>query len=165
MGIITLILLLALETFFLIWSITTKNNHREEKGIISIGLLALFGLLLVTGIYEWSFRYAVLLHVLVIQTLVGTIILFRKREKEYGLRKNILRFVSSCFIFTFALFLAILCPQYEQPETTGNYEVATTKYTWTDNSRADEFFCINHRHLHGYGSDRNDIRTRHPFWL
>lgn len=51
MGTITLVLLLALEIFFLIWSISTKNNHKEEKAIISIGLLALFGLLLVTGVY------------------------------------------------------------------------------------------------------------------
>lgn len=139
MGILTLVLLLALETFFLVCAIKTKNNHREEKAIISIGLLALFGLLLVTGVYEWSFRYVVFLLVLVIQAIFSAIILVRKREKEYRLRRNILRFVSNCFIFTFALFLAILCPQYEQPETTGGYEVATAKYTWTDNSRADEF--------------------------
>lgn len=139
MGTITLVLLLALETFLLVWSIVTKNNHREEKAIISIGLLALFGLLLVTGVYEWSFRYVVFLLVLVIQAIVGAVILVRKREKEYRLSRNILRFVRNCFIFTFALFLAILCPQYEQPETTGGYEVATEKYTWTDNSRVDEF--------------------------
>jgi hypothetical protein len=139
MGIITLVLLLVLETFFLVWSIITRNNHREEKGIISIGLLAIFGLLLVTGIYEWSFRYVVFLFLLIIQALVGTVILIRRREKEYGLRKNILRFIRNCFIFTFALFLAILCPQYEQPKTTGSYDIATAKYTWTDNSRVDEF--------------------------
>lgn len=124
---------------FLVWVIKTKNNHREEKAIISICLLALFGLLLVTGVYEWSFRYVVFLLVLVIQAIFSAIILVRKREKEYRLRRNILRFVRNCFIFTFALSLAILCPQYEQPETTGGYEVATAKYTWTDNSRVDEF--------------------------
>lgn len=139
MGIITLILLLALEIFFLIWSIKTRNNHREEKGITSIGLLVIFGLLLITGVYEWSFRYVMLLLVLIIQALTGTVILVRKREKEYRLRKNILRFVRNCFIFTFALFLAILFPQYEQPKTTGSYEVATAKYTWTDKSRIEEF--------------------------
>ncbi len=139
MGITTLVLLLALETFFLVWSIITKNNHREEKGIISIALLVIFGLLLVTGIFEWSFRYVALLLVLVIQALVGAVILVRKKEKEYRLRKNILRFIRNCFIFTFALSLAILFPQYEKPKTTGGYEVATAKYTWTDTSRVDEF--------------------------
>ena len=139
MGILTLVLLLTLETLLLIWSITTKNNHREEKAIISIGLLALFGLMLVTGVYEWSFRYVMLLLVLVVQALAGVVILVRKREKEYKLIKNIFRFVRNCFIFTFALLIAVLCPQYEQPKTTGNYEIATAKYTWTDNSRVNEF--------------------------
>lgn len=139
MGTITLVLLLALETFFLIWAIVTKNNHREEKAIISIGLLALFGLLLVIGVYEWSFRYVVFLLVLVIQAIIGTVILVRRREREYRLKSNILRFVRNSFIFTFALFIAILCPQYQQLKTTGQYEVATAKYTWTDTSRIDEF--------------------------
>ncbi|MCE5196757.1 MAG: hypothetical protein LLG09_06485 [Negativicutes bacterium] len=139
MGILTLALLFALETFFLVWAIKTKNNHREEKAITSIGLLAFFGLLLVTGVYEWSFRYVAFLPVLVIQAIISAIILVRKREKEYRLKRNILRFVKNCFIFAFALSLAILCPQYEQPETTGAYEVATAKYTWTDYSRVDEF--------------------------
>lgn len=139
MGILTLVVLLALETFFLVWSIMAKNNHREEKGIIRIALLALFGLLLVTGVFEWSFRYAAFLLVLVIQAIAGAVVLLRKREKEYRLTKNIIRFVSNCIIFTFALFLAILFPQYEQPRITGGYEVATAKYTWTDNGRVDEF--------------------------
>ncbi|WMC92356.1 alpha/beta hydrolase family protein [Kineothrix sp. MB12-C1] len=139
MGIIILASLLTLETFFLVWSIMTKNNHREEKGIISIALLVIFGLLLVTGDFEWSFRYMVILPVLVIQALASTVMLIRKKGKEYRIRNNILRFVRNCFIFTFALSPAILFPQYEQPEPTGGYEVATAKYTWTDNSRADEF--------------------------
>lgn len=139
MGIITLVLLLALETFFLVWSIRTRTNHREEKGIISIGLLALFGLLLFTGVFEWSFRYPMLLLVLALQAIIGAVILFRKREKEYRLRKNILRFIRNGFVFTFALFFAILFPQYEQLHTTGSYEVVTAKYTWVDNNRTDEF--------------------------
>lgn len=139
MGIITLVLLLALETFFLIWSIITRNSHREEKGIISIAVLAILGLLLATGVFEWSFRYGALLFVLAIQALAGTVILVRKKEKEYRVGKNILRFVRNCFIFTFALSLVILFPQYEQPETTGSHKVATAKYTWTDNGRVEEF--------------------------
>ena len=139
MGIIALAFLLLLEVFFLVWSIMTRNNRREEKGIVSIAVLALFILLLGTGIFQWSFRYAMLLFVLVIQAIVGMVILIRKRENEYKLSKDILRFVRNCFIFTFALFLAILCPQYKQLKTTGKYQVATAKYTWTDNSRVEEF--------------------------
>jgi dienelactone hydrolase len=139
MGILTLVLLLTLETIFLVWSIATKNNHREEKGIISISLLALFVFLLITGVYEWSFRYVALSLVLVVQAIIGALILNRKKEKVYKLGKTINRFVRNCFIFTFALFLAILCPQYQQPKITGDNKVATTKYTWIDNNRVDQY--------------------------
>lgn len=84
MGILTLVVLLALETLFLVWSIKTKGNKREEKGIVSIGLLALFALLLVTGVYEWSFRYAALLLVLVIQALAAAVVLIRKERRNTG---------------------------------------------------------------------------------
>lgn len=139
MGTMTLILLLALETFFLGWSIVTKNNHREEKGIVSIGLLVLFALLFFTGVYEWSFRYAALLAVLVIQAIVGVFAIIKKNDKEYKLSKSIARFVGRSMIFTFALFLAILCPQYQPLKTTGAYEVATAKHTWVDSSRPDAY--------------------------
>lgn len=139
MGIITLIFLITLETALLVWSIITRSNHREEKGIVSIALLVLFGLLLITGIFEWSFRYMSLSIVLVIQAVVGAVMLLRKKEIKYGLRKNILRFILNCLIFAFALCIAIIFPQYKQPKITGGYEVETEKYTWTDNSRVEEF--------------------------
>ena len=143
MGIITLVLLFALEAFFLVWSIKTKNNHREEKSIVSISLLALFVLLLITGVFEWGFRYLMFLTVLVIQAITSAVILIRKREKEYKLNKNVLRFIRNCFIFSFALFFAIIFPQYKQPKVTGSYEVATAKYTWVDNNRTDSFSQTN----------------------
>ena len=138
MGIIALVVLLTLETVFLVWSITTRNNHREEKAIISISLLALFGLLVVTGIFEWSFRYMALLLVLFIQAIAGGALLLRKIEKEYRLRTAILRFIGNSAVFTLTLSIAILCPQYEQPQITGNHTVATAKYTWSDSSILDE---------------------------
>lgn len=60
MGIITLASLIALELVLFIWSITTKNDHKEERGIIRLGTLAIFVLLLATGVYVWSFRYMAL---------------------------------------------------------------------------------------------------------
>lgn len=149
MGIIALAALLTLETLFLVWSIAARNNHTEEKGITSIGILALFGLLLGTGIFEWSFRYIALFAVLAAQAVVSIVRIVRKREKReqtYRLRSIIFRFVGNCVVFSLALAIAILCPQYQQPEMTGKHDVATAKYTWIDSNRVDE--------LTGYGDGR-----------
>jgi hypothetical protein len=77
--------------------------------------------------------------VLMIQAITGAVILIRRKEKEYRLGKNIFRYIRNSLVYGFALFLAILCPQYEQLKTTGEYEVAKAKYTWTDNSRLEQF--------------------------
>jgi len=139
MGAITLIILLAVEAFFLVWTIKSKSNHAQEKSIVRIAELALFGILSLTGVLEWGFRYIVLLAVLVVQAIIGVIVLVKKTEKLYKPGKSIRGFISNGFIYAFALFLAILCPQYTQPAITGSYEVATAKYTWVDENRIETF--------------------------
>lgn len=141
MGVTTLVVLLSIEAFFLAWAILSKRNHREEKSIVRIGELLLVSVLLVTGILEWGFRYFTLLFVLIILAVNGATILlkWRKKHKPYKLGKSILHFINCVFLFAFSLFFAILCPQYEQPQITGDYAIATAKYTWTDESRKEEF--------------------------
>lgn len=139
MGTITLITLLLLEVFFLIWSIKTKNNHTKEKGICSISLFMIFLVLMGTGVYEWSFRYYVFFLILTIQTIFGLIILLNKNEKTYKVKQNIFRLVNNSIIFAFTLSLAILFPQYTPIKTTGNNEVAMAKFTWVDDTRIEEF--------------------------
>lgn len=42
-------------------------------------------------------------------------------------------------LYTTALSLAIICPQFAKSEPTGQYEVLEAKYTWTDESRIETF--------------------------
>lgn len=139
MGMLALVFLVAVELFFLVWAIRTRDYHNEERGIVRIGILALFGLLLGAGVYVLSFRYLLLLPLLGIQALVGTIVLFRRKETPYGTRRTILRFVRNSLIILLALAPAVLFPQYEQSEPTGPLAVATNRYTWTDSSRRDPY--------------------------
>jgi len=134
MGTITLIILLAVEAFFFLWTINSKSNHAQEKSIVRIAQLTLLGVLLLTGVFDWSFRYFMLLVVLVIQTVISVIVLVRKTEKPYKLGKSIRGLAGNALLYAFALILAILCPQYTQPVATGSYEIETAKYTWVDES-------------------------------
>ena len=139
MGIILLILLLTLEAVFLFWSVKTKNLHREEKSILSISLLALLLLLLFTGVFQWSFRYVPLFLILSVQALAGARFLMRRKVTAYGLSRSVLRFTRNSILFTAALFVLIVFPQYDQPQVTGDLAIAKTKYTWTDEHREDPF--------------------------
>lgn len=139
MGMLTLVFLVAVELFFLVWAIRTRDYHNEERGIVRIGILALFGLLLGAGVYVLSFRYLLLLPMLGIQALVGTIVLIKKKQTQYSTKRTILRFVRNSLIIVLAMVPAVLFPQYEQSEPTGPLAVATKRYTWTDSSRRDPY--------------------------
>ena len=139
MGTLILIILLTIEAIFLVWSVRTKSSHEQEKGIVRIAELALFGILSLTGVLEWGFRYIVLLAVLVIQAIISVVVLIKKTEKPFKAGRRIRGFISNGLLYAFALTLAILCPQYTQPVTTGNYEVTTAKYTWVDENRIETF--------------------------
>lgn len=139
MGIITLILLIVLELFLLLWSIWRSDDHRQERAMVRIGTLALFGVLLASGVYVLSFRYLFLVSMLAVQALAGAVILIGRKELSYRTSKAIFRFMRNCIFIILALAPAIVFPQYAQPTPTGSYPVATKKVTWIDTSRLDAY--------------------------
>lgn len=139
MGFILLIVLAAVEIFFAVFNIVTKNNHSKEKNIVRICEFVLLVILLITGVLERGFRYTMIVAVLGIYTLFSVIKLLKKKEKQYKLSGNILAAVGNTLLFGFSLTLAILCPQFEQITPSGEYTVAEKKYVMTDESRIEEF--------------------------
>lgn len=137
MGTIILIALFTVELFFLAWTMKSKANHTMEKGVIRIAELMLLGILLLTGVFEWDFRYFVILAVLIIQSSISVIVLLKRTEKPYKPIKNIFGSVGTGFLYIFAMIPAIVFPQYTQPVITGGYEIETAKYTWVDESRIE----------------------------
>lgn len=139
MGIFILVVLLASETMLLVWSAKSKDLHIKEQRVVRIILAGLFGLLLFTGVAQWSFRYGLLALFLGMQAAASAVAFFRKSQRPYHPGKQLLHFVPRISLLAIAAFPAILFPQYTQPEMTGEYPVQTAKYTWTDASRKDEF--------------------------
>ena len=139
MGILTLIFLGTLELFFLVWSIMTGDSHSHKRAVVRISTLFLFGVLLASGVYIFSFRYFALLALLVSQALYGVTILVTKKVSQSKTSKAILTFMRNLTITILALFPAIMFPQYKMPELTGMHTITTKKYTWTDTKRVDTY--------------------------
>ena len=140
MGIVTFIVLLIIELIFFIWSILTKASHSYEKNIVRLTEFVLLIVMLITGVFQWSFRYYMILAVLTFQAAMALMRLVKKNQKKpFKLSKMILSFVSISMLYFFSLSLAVVFPQYRQPEVTGNLKVATAKYTWTDETRIETF--------------------------
>jgi len=133
------IILLAIEIFFGVWALITKNRHMEERGIVRIGELVLFGVLCMTGVLQWGFRYFFIFAVLAVQMIYSVIVLFRKKNKDYKKGSTFLIFFRNALLILFALLPAVIFPQHTEPVLEGAYEVVTAKYTWVDESRLETF--------------------------
>ena len=139
MGILILLILLTIEATFFIWSVTSKDHRGKERAIVSLALLTLIGVLLGTGVLQGTFRYGLLLMVLLIQGIAALLLLIKKKEKAYTMRTCLTRLIGATLLFVFALTPAILFPQYTLPAQTGTYQVLTARHTWTDEARAESF--------------------------
>ncbi len=139
MGILLLGIAIAVELFFMIWSIVTKDRHDLEKVIVRGGSVVLLILLLLVGVLEGAFRYVLFIVVLLLQAGVGYLIWHGKKEKKYKLSSQILKCIGNSFLYTVVLFVAILLPQYKEPAVTGTHEVEVKEYTWVDENRIETF--------------------------
>jgi dienelactone hydrolase len=139
MGTLALVVLILVEAFFLIRSLATRKLYRPEKNVIRIAEFVLLAILLLTGVFEWGFRYTGIALVLLIQAILAAISLKRGKEKPYKAFGVIRSFLLTAILYTGVLAIAILCPQYTQPATSGAYDVDTAKYTWVDESRTEAY--------------------------
>lgn len=142
MGMIILIALILLELAFLIWNIAQSDLHRKEKAVSAIAIFVIFVTLCLTGVVDWGFRYYIFGFALALQLIIAVVRLIKQDKPETAVKvigKSLGRFVGKTILYTTALSLAIICPQFTEPEPTGQYNVLETKYTWTDESRAETF--------------------------
>lgn len=139
MGILLLGIAITVELFFMIWSLATKDRHDLEKVIVRTGSVVLLILLLVIGVLQGTARYGMLILILGIQALVGYLVWRKKKENPFKSGRQILKLVGNGMLYTSALFVAILFPQYKEPAVTGTHQVETAEYTWVDESRVETF--------------------------
>ena len=138
MGTVIFTILIGAEIFFLIWTLHSKTGRQQEKSIVRIALFALLCVLLLTKVFTWGLRFFALFTVLLIQAVMGVIVLIRKKE-PYNTGKSIRNAVGSVILYTFAVAPVFIFLTYSPPDPTGNYGVATTKYTWVDENRIESF--------------------------
>ena len=130
MGTIILVALILLELAFLIWNIAEGNLHRKEKAVSAVAIFLIFVTLCLTGVVDWGFRYYFLGIALAVQTIIAVVRLIKKDKTDKEIKvisKSVWRFVGKTILYTTALCLAIICPQFNEPEPTGQYKVLEAK--------------------------------------
>ena len=131
----------AVELVFAAYCIHSMSYQATSRSIMRIGAFAMFVLLTITSIIEWSLRWYAFAALLLIWALLGAIALVRKGLDGAAfttgsvIKNGVLAFLAVLL----ALSPALIFPQYKPPQTTGAYDVETVTYTYTDEDR-DEMY-------------------------
>ena len=140
LGYIALIIAVLLQAGYTAYCFKSKSRQPGLKRIMRLCALGIVLLLLCLGVFQWSFRWAPLVVVLLILSTGSLIGLFiRAKEKPFRRGRVILSGIGGAILFGAALLPAILFPQYEHPAITGQYGVATAQYTYVDESREETY--------------------------
>lgn len=137
--IIFLILCLA-ECAFTFMSIWKKKELKRERSAVRLRELAAFVLCFLLGILSFSFSYYLLLGYLIVNALAGIFLLAGKgREKDRSRIIQLVMLAGRLLLITIVMIPCFLFPDFTPMATSGKYEVGTVSYTWTDESRLEEF--------------------------
>lgn len=141
MSIIIMSIGVVVEIALAIYCIATQSNQKKVRSWTRIGVFVAFVILLLTSVIEWSFRWKFLTTMLFAFAIIGSVSLVRNKPtvKKYGAVRVVLKTITLLFIVGIAVLPAVIFPEQRLPEVTGEYEVETAIYTYTDDHRIETF--------------------------
>lgn len=142
LGVIILLVLLSTEVGFMIYCLTTRSYQGNKKNIIRIAVFALLIFLGIIGVIHMSFRWYMLYLILFIKAILAIwYFVGKSKRKEKILKKKyvIIICIGNALLFIIALIPAIMFPQFNPIEITGESKTTTVSYTLTDPDRIESF--------------------------
>jgi dienelactone hydrolase len=138
-GIIVLAIAILVELIFSGVKIWKKQSFKKEKCIINLVELFLFIFLILIQVIDFSFRWKVLLIVLIARGILAVVNLIRSKETKYKALRTVITCLGSVIIMFIAIVPALIFPQREQVPVSGEYAFETKSYTWEDVNRIETF--------------------------
>lgn len=142
LAIFVLFVLLGIEVGFMVYSLVTGSRKEDLRNILRVGELLLFILLELVGVIRPGFQWNMLFVVLLIRAFMSAWYFLRKKvrkEKIFTKKYAIISMIRVSFLLIFAVFPAILFPQFTPLTPTGSYDIKTISYTLTDPDRLEAF--------------------------
>lgn len=138
---IIFILLIAFEIIFASYCIHTASIQPKVKSYARLLGFGIFIILCFLKVFEWGMRWYLLGLLLLILAVKGVYILIStaKKTKQFRKRSVILKATGMILIYAVVLIPAFLFPQYQAPQRTGKYDVATAQYTYTSDTITDYY--------------------------
>lgn len=142
LAIIVLFVLLGIEVGFMVYCLLTGLCKEDLRNVVRVGELVLFILLEMVGVIRPGFQWNMLFVVLLLRASMAAWYFLRKKikkEKIFTKKHVIMSMIRVSLLFVFAVFPAMLFPQFRPVAPTGSYEVKTVSYTLTDADRLETF--------------------------
>jgi len=141
MGTMILVIAFVMEAAFTTYCILTKSNQNMVRSFIRLSAFAAFVLFTLVLVIQWSFRWYLLVLLLLIWAVLGAWTLIGKKaeKKEFSAGRTVVMSIAMLLLIFIAVTPALIFPQYTPPRVTGTHPVATVNYTYTDPDRIETF--------------------------
>lgn len=142
MGTIIFLTAVIVEIALAAHCIISKSNQIKVRSIIRIVAFTGFVLFAVLPIIDWSLRYYALASLLLLLAIIGAKALIQEKgeNKEYKAVRVVLRAIGMTVLIFAVTLPAIIFPQNKAAVgTTGEYQVLTQTYTYTDKNRVESY--------------------------
>ncbi len=138
---IVLIVAFVAETAFAAYCIVTRSNQRRVRNFMRIAALALFLLLALVSVIQWSVIWYGLALLLIIWAALGVRGLLRKAADSgrYAAIRVVGRALATLLLVLIVIVPALILPQHRAVAVTGPHAVATVSYFYTDPNRIETF--------------------------
>ncbi len=140
-GLILFLLMVAIEFILLFIQIKNDNSPYMIKRTFRFSILLILIILTLFNVFEWGFRYYLLLFIYFSILLVNELSYYKSKQKTNTLNKSQLfrRFLSLVLIIGFSFIPSLMFPKYMPLGTTGIYEVQVSKEILIDETRIETF--------------------------
>ncbi len=141
MGAYIILTAVVAELAFAVFCVETRSHQAKARNMLRIAAFASFVLLVALRVIYWSLRYYALGLLLGLLAAIGTINLLRKVSylQPYRLRRIVLQAVGTTVLIAVVTLPAVIFPQHQGLAMTGEHQVATVNYTYTDSTRVETY--------------------------
>lgn len=136
---IVFIVFAGIEIMLALKSVKEKAVCQRLKSYVRIAEFLVFVGMALTSIFAWGFQWYLAAIFLAARAVMALVSIIADKEKPYQAKGTIISTAVSIVLFFFALLAAFFFPDYHLIPVTGEYEVATATYTYTDENRLETY--------------------------